>query len=114
MRELMAVVLAGSLLGGCSFFMTRAPATDPGTRPLKCEQSMVPPGADAVGGGAFALIGLGSIVFKPDSTSTGTFIAAEVVVFGIAALFGYSAYSGYKSVKRCRALEALPATPVRE
>lgn len=114
MRRLIALLLVGSLLGGCSFAMTKPPAVDPGTRPLKCEQSMVPPGADAVGAGVLAVLGLGSIVFKPDNTSTSTFVIAELAVFGIAAVFGYSGYTGYKAVKRCRALEALPATPVRE
>src|SRR5687767_10058332 len=109
----MSALLACSLVG-CSFFMTKAPANDPGTRPLPCEQSMVPPGADAVGAGALALIGLGSIAFKPDDASTTTFVIAEVALFGIAAVFAYSAYSGHKSVKRCRALNELPATPVRE
>jgi hypothetical protein len=101
-------------LTGCSFFMTKAPATDPGTRPIPCEQSMVPPYADVVGAGALALIGLGSIAFKPDDTSTGSFVIAEAVLFGVAAVFAYSAYTGHKSVKRCRALNELPATPVRE
>jgi hypothetical protein len=101
-------------LGGCSFFMTKAPAKDPGTRPLPCETSMVPPYADAGGAGALALIGLGSIVFKPEGTSTTTFVIAEVALFGIAAVFAYSAYTGHKSVKRCRALNELPATPVTE
>ena len=75
---------------------------------------MVPPYADVGGAGAFALIALGSIAFKPDDTSTTTFVLAEVAVLGIAAVFAYSAYSGHKSVKRCRALNALPATPVNE
>jgi hypothetical protein len=114
MRQLIALVLVGCLLGGCSFFMTRAPAKDPGTRPLDCEQSMVPPGADAVGAGGLALIGIASIAFKPDDTSTGTFVAAELALFGVAAFLAYSAYSGHKSVKRCRELSALPATPVGE
>lgn len=91
--------------------MTKAPAIDPGTRPLACEQSMVPPYADAGGAGALALIGVSSIAFKSDDTSTTTFVVAEVAVFGIAALLAYSAFTGHKSVKRCRALNALPAMP---
>jgi hypothetical protein len=109
----MSALLACSL-GSCSFFMTKAPANDPGTRPLPCEESMVPPYADVVGAGALALIGLGSIAFKPDDTSITTFVIGEVALFGIAAVFAYSAYTGHKSVKRCRVLNALPATPVRE
>jgi hypothetical protein len=101
-------------LTGCSFFMTKAPATDPGTRPLDCEKSMVPPYADAVGAGALALIGIGSIVFKPEETSTTSLVIGEVALFAIAGVFAYSAYTGHKSVKRCRALGELPATPVRE
>ncbi len=75
---------------------------------------MIPPYADAGGAGALALIGLGSIAFKPDDTSTTSFVLAEVALFGIAAVFAYSAYTGHKSVKRCRTLAELPATPVRE
>ncbi len=92
--------------------MTKAPATDPGTRPLDCEKSMVPPYADMVGAGGLAVIGLASIAFKPDDTSTTTFVLAEAALFGVAAVFAYSAYTGHKSVKRCRQLDALPATPV--
>ncbi|HEX5062619.1 MAG TPA: hypothetical protein VFV99_24775 [Kofleriaceae bacterium] len=114
MRHLIALILVGSLISGCSFFMTRAPAKDPGTRPLDCEKSMVPPGADAVGAGALTLIGLGSIATKSDDTSTTTFVVAELALFGVVAVLAYSAYSGHKSVKRCRDLNALPATPVRE
>jgi hypothetical protein len=94
--------------------MTKAPAKDPGTRPLDCEKSMVPPYADMVGAGGLALIGLGSIAFKPDSTSTSTFVIAEVALFAVAGLFAYSAYTGHKSVKRCRVLDAQPATPQLE
>ena len=94
--------------------MTKAPAKDPGTRPLKCETSMVPPYADAGGAGVLALIGVGSIVFRPEDSSTTTFVIAEVALFGLAAVFAYSAYTGHKSVKRCRALDELPATPVTE
>jgi len=115
MRQLLVLVLVGSLLGnGCSFFMTRAPAKDPGTRPLNCEKSMVPPTADAIGAGALAVIGLGSIVFKPDDTSTTTFVLAEVALFGLAGFLAYSAFTGRKSVKRCRELDAQPATPVTD
>jgi len=106
----MSVVLASSL-AGCSFFMTKAPATDPGTRPVDCEQSMVPPYADATGAAALAVIGLASIAFKPDNSSTTTFVIAEGALLGVAAVFAYSAYTGHKSVKRCRALNAQPGTP---
>lgn len=73
---------------------------------------MVPPYADMVGAGGLAVIGLASIAFKPDDTSTTTFVLAEAALFGVAAVFAYSAYTGHKSVKRCRELDALPATPV--
>ena len=75
---------------------------------------MVPPYADVGGAGALTLLALGSLAFKPDDTSTTSFVIAEVALLGIAAVFAYSAYTGQKSVKRCRALEALRATPVRE
>lgn len=75
---------------------------------------MVPPGADAIGTAGFAVIGLASLAFKPDDTSTTTFVLAELAMFGAAAVFGYSAWTGYKSVKRCRELNRLPATPALE
>lgn len=106
----MSLVLACSL-SGCSFFMTKPPAVDPGTRPLDCEQSMVPPYADASGAAALALLGIISIPLKSADTSTTTFVIADAALLGVAAVFAYSAYTGHKSVKRCRALNAQPATP---
>ncbi len=114
MRVLLVLILVGELLGGCSFFMTKAPLTDPGTRPLDCEKSMVPPGADAVSAGALGLIGIVSIPLKDEDSSTATFVVAEVVLVGVAALLAYSAYTGYKSVKRCRAFNAVALPPARE
>ena len=105
------------LLSACSFFIDKAPATDPGKRPVPCTESMVPPIADAVGAGAFVVIGIASIAAKPANVSTAGFVVAEVAAYGLAALLGYSAYTGYKSVKRCRAYNAQdaparPAAPV--
>jgi len=94
------------LLSACSFFIDKAPAKDPGTRPVSCTNSLVPPIADAVGGGALVVIGVASIAAKSDNTSNTTFVVAEVVVFAVAAVLGYSAYAGYNSVKRCRAYNA--------
>jgi hypothetical protein len=74
----MSVLLVFSLTG-CSFFITKAPANDPGTRPLPCEESMIPPYADAGGAAALAVIGIASIPFKSDGSNT-TFVIAEVVV----------------------------------
>jgi hypothetical protein len=108
MRPLLASLC---LLSACSFFIDKAPATDPGKRPVPCTVSMVPPIADAVVGGGLVVIGLASIAAKDDSTSTATFVVAEVAVYGIAAVLGYSAYRGYTSVKRCRAYNAQDAPP---
>jgi hypothetical protein len=109
LRRSVCLVLACSL-AGCSFFMTKAPATDPGTRPVPCEQSMVPPYADATGAAALAILGIVSIPLKSSDTSTTTFVIADLALFSVAAVFAYSAYTGHKSVKRCRALNELPAT----
>jgi hypothetical protein len=94
-----------SLLSACSFFIDKAPAKDPGTRPVPCTASMAPPIADAAGAGALVVIGVASLAASDDTSST-SFVVAEVLVFAVAAVAGYSAYTGYTSVKRCRAYNA--------
>ena len=71
---------------------------------------MIPPYADAVGASGLAVLGLVSIPLKSDETSNTTFVIAEVALFSVVAVFAYSAYTGHRNVKRCRALNALPAT----
>ena len=105
MVAMLARVVIVCLLSACSFFIDKAPAKDPGTRPVKCTESMATPIVDAAAGGALAVIGVASLAVSED-TGTTTFIVAEVAVFGLAALAGYSAYTGYTSVKRCRAYNA--------
>ena len=105
------VLLFCGLLGGCSLFMERAPKKDPGTRPVACTESMVPPIADMVVAGGLVVIGIASVAAKDDSVSTTTLVVAEVLLLGAVAVLGYSAFVGYTSVKRCRAYNAQPPTP---
>lgn len=110
MRSLLASVLFVTVTG-CSFVGVRGPArtTEPPTNPdaIRCTESGVLPGLDALGGAAaIALVGGGVIdeITSEDGSETFDILyAAPVLALGLA--YFYSASWGNDRTTRCTELK---------
>jgi hypothetical protein len=107
-----ALLVACSMLGGCSFLLVKDPPRVPaGTDPAKvdCTSSSVIPGIDALGGAAAIAAAAGGVVLEHTSSDGepkrfDLYFAGPLVVLGV--IYFYAAAGGTDAVEACQKIKA--------